>query len=304
MISIFSPPKPFQGHIDLIQRNAIQSWLALGPDVEVILVGEEEGMESVADEYGVTWIRDIERNDEGTPLLDDIFRKVQVRASRELLCYANADVLFVDDLLPTCEKVHQQFERFLIVGQRWDLDVKDRIDTKESLSENLRERLRSSGQLHPPMGSDYFVFPRGEFSNMPPFALGRAGWDNWMIYAGRSSGIPVIDATGEITCIHQDHDYAHLPDGKPHYRLPESEKNIELAGGREMIFTLSDANWRIERGVLRKKTIGEMGLFRWIETGVYSTFGPGKISRTFRLISHPITTFKYFRHKYVEKTSP
>ena len=31
--------------------------------------------------------------------------------------------------------------------------------------------------------------------------------------------MPVIDASATIPVIHQDHDYSHLPNGQPHYRL-------------------------------------------------------------------------------------
>ena len=55
LITIFTAPKPFTDpHIDVIQRNAIRSWLSLGGDVEVILVGDEAGMSAVASEYRVT----------------------------------------------------------------------------------------------------------------------------------------------------------------------------------------------------------------------------------------------------------
>ena len=58
MLTIFSPPKPFQGKIDVIQRNAIGSWIALGDEVEVILVGDEIGISDVASEYGVGHIEE------------------------------------------------------------------------------------------------------------------------------------------------------------------------------------------------------------------------------------------------------
>ena len=45
-LTIFTAPKPFTDpHIALIQRNAILSWLHLGPRVAVILLGEELGLE-------------------------------------------------------------------------------------------------------------------------------------------------------------------------------------------------------------------------------------------------------------------
>ena len=51
-LTIFSAPKKFTDpHINIIQRNAIQSWQSLGPEVDVILVGEEDRMAEVADEY-------------------------------------------------------------------------------------------------------------------------------------------------------------------------------------------------------------------------------------------------------------
>ena len=54
MLTIFTAPKPFTNpHIDLIQRNAIRSWVALGPEVEVLLIGEEEGLAEAARELGV-----------------------------------------------------------------------------------------------------------------------------------------------------------------------------------------------------------------------------------------------------------
>ena len=47
MLTVFSCPKSFLGPIRLIQRNAIQSWLNLGPEVEVVLMGDDEGTSEV-----------------------------------------------------------------------------------------------------------------------------------------------------------------------------------------------------------------------------------------------------------------
>ena len=48
MLTLFSTPKPFRGHIAVIQTNAIRSWLELEPACEVILFGDEEGTAEVA----------------------------------------------------------------------------------------------------------------------------------------------------------------------------------------------------------------------------------------------------------------
>jgi hypothetical protein len=43
MLTIFAIPKPFRGHIGVIQRNAICSWLELRQACEIILLGDDEG---------------------------------------------------------------------------------------------------------------------------------------------------------------------------------------------------------------------------------------------------------------------
>ena len=42
------------------------------------------------------------------------------------------------------------------------------------------------GKRHPPTGSDYFIDPRRMIQEMPPFAVGRPAWDNWLIQHVRS----------------------------------------------------------------------------------------------------------------------
>ena len=159
MLTIFSPPKAFQGKIDVIQRNAIESWIALGNDVEIILVGDEIGLSDAATEYGVKHIKNVARNELGTPLLNDIFSKVQGVAVNDFLCYVNADIIFFDDLIPSVRDITRQIEKFLVVGQRWDLDIEERLLISTDRSLELRRRIAEKGQLHRPSGSDYFIFP-------------------------------------------------------------------------------------------------------------------------------------------------
>ncbi len=294
MLTIFSPPKPFSGHIDVIQRNAIQSWLQLGKDVEVLLVGDEDGMRDVASEYGVRQIQDVERNELGTPLVSSIFRLAREHAHNSILCYVNADIILLDDFVDVVREVKLNFSKFLIIGQRWDLAIKERMDFGEDWQQHVREDLETKGRLHPPAGSDFFVYRRGTFENMPSFALGRAGWDNWMIFAGRARKIPVVDVTQRVTIIHQDHDYAHLPGGQPHYHLPESDENVRLSGGQETIFTLSEADWFYSNGAYRRKPWGQRWSRRGIEASVISRFGPGRVARFFRMFCHPIDTCLYY----------
>jgi hypothetical protein len=55
MLTIFTIPKPFRGHIEVIQRNAIESWLRLRPQCEIILCGDDPGVAEAASEYSSTF---------------------------------------------------------------------------------------------------------------------------------------------------------------------------------------------------------------------------------------------------------
>ena len=243
MLTIFTTPKPFRGYIGVIQTNAIQSWILLRPEPEVILFGNEEGAAEVASRFGIRHVPDIECNEYGTPLLNSIFSIAQDIASHQLMCYVNTDIILMSDFLPAIRQVQRQ--SFLIVGQRWDVDVKEPVDfDKPDWEACLRTRVTEEGKLHPKSGIDYFVFSRGLYGDIPPLAIGRGVWDNWLIYRARSLKAPVIDATKVITVIHQNHDYSHDPKGGTGvWKGPEAIRNCELAGWGEHALNLEHATW-------------------------------------------------------------
>lgn len=294
-ITVFASPKPFlDPHVSRIQRNALRSWLTLGPCVEVLVVGDEAGVSEVAAEHGVRHLPRVERNELGTPLLDSIFRLAEQAARYPVLCYVNADIILLPDFVDGVGEVSRRFDRFLIIGRRWDLEVSEDLTFEAHFAGDLRKRLADRGSLHPPTGSDYFVYPRGMFRHLPAFALGRAGWDNWMIFAGRRARVPVVDATGAITAIHQAHDYRHLPGGQPHYRLPESRRNVEMVGGRATVFTILDATWAWGAQGLERKPWSTPGTGRALESRIYAFLGRGPLVRVARLLLHPRETFRYY----------
>ncbi|HJW89570.1 MAG TPA: hypothetical protein VJ436_02905 [Anaerolineales bacterium] len=242
-LTLFSAPKPFTDpHIAIIQRNAIRSWLQLGSDIEVLLVGQEPGLAEVCQQLGVRCLPQVRRNPSGTPLVSSIFELARQTSQSPFLAYLNADILVMPDFLAAAHLVSDQAERFLVVGQRWDLELRQQLEFTRGWEARLRAQVQTHGRLHPPAGSDYFIFPRPLFDDMPDFAIGRAGWDNWVIYHALHSGWEVVDATPSIMVIHQDHDYRHLPGGRPHYDHVESQHNQDLAGGQAHLYMLLDTN--------------------------------------------------------------
>ena len=243
-LTLFTAPKAFTNpHIANIQRNALRSWMSAGAgDVQVLVIGEEDGLAETARRLGVTHLPQIARNQQGTPLVNAIFTAARQASHSPLLAYLNADILILPDFVQVARQVADQAQKFLVVGQRWDLDVTGELDFEPGWESRLRADLNTRGSLHPPAGSDYFIFPRHLFQDMPDFAIGRAGWDNWMIYHARQQGWAVIDATPSLQIIHQNHDYSHLPGSQPHYDLQESRHNMRLAGGKLHMYTVLDTD--------------------------------------------------------------
>jgi len=249
LITLFSAPKPFTNpHIGMIQRNAIRSWTLL-PDVEVVLLGEEMGLAEAARELHVKHIPHVKCNANGTPLISSMFELARENSSSKLLCIINADMILMQDFVEAARRSRMLRDKFVLLSQRWDLDVRQPIEFTEGWEHRLSSMVHRHGSLHRPAGSDFFLFPLSTFHDIPNFTIGRAGWDNWMIYKARREKWPVIDCTPSIMIIHQNHDYSHLPGGKPHYEHPDTNENIRLAGGQANIrYTILDATHQLTAG--------------------------------------------------------
>ncbi len=301
-LTLFTAPKPFTNpHIATIQRNAIQSWLQMGREVKVLLLGDEEGMDEAARVLGVEQIKEIKRNVSGTPLISSLFETARIHNDSPLLAYVNADILLFPEFLFSSVNALKQVNRFLLIGQRYDLEVTRELDFSAGWQERLKQECREKGTLHKPTGSDYFVYPRECFQSIPDFAIGRAGWDNWMIYQSRFQGWKTIDATGEIQIIHQNHDYSHLPDGQAHYRLPETDENIRLAGGRRTIFTLLDADAVFTNGAVKRVKWSVRKFFREVETFPLIRLKSFFLADVAYYLFHPHKAWALLRGKFTRK---
>lgn len=304
LLTVFTAPKPFVNpHIAMIQHNAIRSWKALGAEVDVILMGEETGLDEAAQEMGVRHIDRVERNAAGTPLVSSLFELARHNSDSPLLLYVNADILLLPDVLEAARLVMTQTEKFLIVGQRWDLDVREPLEFELGWQTRLIERVQKKGQRHPRGGSDYFIFPRDCFTTIPPLAVGRAGWDNWMIYEGRRNGWAVVDASEMVMVVHQDHDYSHLPDGKPHYRLPETFENVRVGGGKRTIFTLLDTSHVLVNGRLRKPKFTWEKFWREVEIFPLVSLHSMLLGQLTYALFHPQKAYREFRAWLRERNS-
>src|ERR1700722_17223922 len=172
MITFFSTPKPFRGHIGIIQRNAIHSWKLAHPDAEVILFGNEDGAAEAARDLGARHETHVDRNSLGTPLLSSLFERADRLARHDRLCFLNADILLTEDFLAASTRLSQMRERSLMVGRRCDVDITEPLDfSLRDWGALLRATARARGKMRPAQWIDFFVFPRNLLRNeVPPFA--------------------------------------------------------------------------------------------------------------------------------------
>lgn len=245
MLTIFALPRAFRGHTGVIQTNAIQSWTLLQPACEIMLFGDDEGTAEVAAKFGIRHVPDVERNEYGTPLVGHLFSTAQNLANHKLICYVNADIILMSDFVKAIRQI--QGRPSLIIGRRWDLNLEEHLDFSNTDWETqLRSDIQVRGTLHGTTGIDYFVFPRGTYRDVPPFAIGRTAWDNWLTYKARALGLSVVDATEVVTIVHQNHDFSHINTvkaniGQVERKGIEGARNRELLGGVYCNFGLLDA---------------------------------------------------------------
>src|SRR3989344_5214248 len=252
MLTIATVPKPFTNknpHINIIQRNAIQSWLKIRPKCEIIFFGNDEGIAETAKEFGVLHVPDVKK-DFGLPLLSEVFNLTKKMTQNNFLSFVNTDIILTSDFIKALESV--RFPVFLMSGRRWDIDIKALIQFNNNWEEKIYQDVSARGKLHGFAGMDYFVFPRNLELNMPPFLAGRPGYDSWILYKARYLRLPVIDATKATKVIHQNHSYSHRKGGVKVLKVAEGKRNINLAGGFSKMMTLRDADWILTKDGLRK----------------------------------------------------
>ena len=257
MITIFTAPKAMTGDAERIQRNAIGSWLRLDPDVQVLLVGDDPGVADAARELGAEHAGGVEPNEHGTPRLDRVFAAAHDRARHRLLCFANADIVLRRDFAEAARALASRFESFLAVGESWDaplgLDLTFEGPWEAQVEDALaRARRRGAGAL------DVFLYTDDLFRALPPFAIGRVAFDNWLVWRAAADGAALVDVTRAVKPLHQRHDYAHLRGGRDatRHESPEGLRNLELAradGGE--IFTRYDATHVLTPSGVRRNVL-------------------------------------------------
>ncbi len=229
---IFSTLKPGTGLAGIQQTNAVSSWIKLG--LEVALFGSESGTAALAQKLGAHHFANVRTNEYGTPLLSDMFAQARDRFDQcDLFIYCNGDIILTPAFVQSAEKAAQEHDRFQMIGRRWNLDLSEPVDySSDAWLGDIEFAIQQRAILGGIGALDYFVFSRAAFPDMPDMAVGRAGWDNWMVGQALERGIPLLNASFAAPVIHQNHEYGHLQGGR--WRVfsgPEALANRRLRMG-------------------------------------------------------------------------
>lgn len=251
-LTIFSLPRPFIGEFDVIQHNAIISWRLGQPNAEIILFGNEKGTRQMARKVNARHYPNIGTNKFGTPYVNQIFTRAQKISRFNILCYVNADIIFIGNIESAIQQIQKKFKQFVLVIRRYDLKLEQRQDFNGNWEEMIRKKLVEHGRKHQPGAVDAFIFTRGAYprNDFPAFLLGRQLWDGWLVWKAMEGHFPTIEITSAVTLIHQDHtrteDYLD-----PKQLLQEKSINRNLFEGHKR--NINQTLWILTHEGLRQR---------------------------------------------------
>jgi hypothetical protein len=209
---------------------------------KIILFGTDAASSHIAQRVEVEVIPGVATNSHGTPLVSDMFSQADRIATGDVVAFVSADIILSQSVIDAARIGSAWSNHFLLVAQRRDVDVRQPLDFE---SDAGLIDLAARGKLHSPGAIDLFVYPRGQYAGMPPFAIGRTSYDNWLLWNTTASGIPLIDATDYVTLLHQNHDYLHAPS-------VDVWNGVEALENRRWIqhwthyYTIVHATWKLD----------------------------------------------------------
>jgi hypothetical protein len=202
-----------------------------------VVYGDEPGTGAICERLGLNHFPQCPRDEFGLPLLNFMFTATEAFAETPFLCYSNADIMIVNGLAETAEKLGIAFPNgFLGVCRRWDVDLTEAQNFFDSGWRDSMSLLaaRPGSELYTPCSSDLFLFTKPLGFALQQFTAGRPRWDNWMMWAACDIGLPVVDMTEAVFLIHSRHLYGESQNEnrKSFFKHKSSGRNQELAGDK------------------------------------------------------------------------
>lgn len=224
------------------QRNAVFSWKSIRPNCHVVLFGNERGTAQLASELQVTHIVDVPRGPGNLPLVNELFARAEMLAAKlvgvKVLLYVNADIVLTDELpRAVLTALAERGNRpMLLMGKRYN-SVNFRATELSAAGASWQSLVRRAASDVPRdynhnnnrWAIDYFAFTPGAFgalpASVPPFSLGIAVFDNWLVHSLIAHKAFVVDASLVVPAVHQSHPISPMTPEKQALK----DRNTQLA---------------------------------------------------------------------------
>ena len=249
MLTMFTIPWPTDKAENLIHRqnNCLDSWALLEPTPEIILCGDEYGVRELAAERGLVHAPYIEYEVDA-PVIPVVFEEAEEIATNATIMYCNCDDILMQCLMDAIEIVAGQFDCFMMIGQKWDVEINERLDFSEGWQDRLKERVTLEGNLHGGSAVDYFIYnlehPVG--IDFPRFVIGGTGWDTWLVDDTLRRGFAVVDVTEAVMCVHQHKRGVRPGPNRNHNRELINRRLAEQRRERsDMVGKVNHATWEL-----------------------------------------------------------
>jgi hypothetical protein len=208
-VIIFSSPKPFSSATTPVQLSAMRSWRLACPSAKIFLFGDLTSLQPICNDEGWLYGGSLPLTDTGGEVLSSMFADMTQRYPAEILLYLNSDIFLELSFMDAVSGLEHLPGPWLASCRRWCLAEWEGVARQEQELLKFLDSVKSCGHYGPASALDLFLFRGLDLGNMPPFRIGHAGWDNWMIYHSRMQGIQVIDLSRTIRACHCWHDYRY-----------------------------------------------------------------------------------------------
>jgi len=197
-LTFFTIPQAFEDEYDLIQRNAIKSWTLFNPEPDIFLLGNALDVASIANEFGLYHIPNIDQN----ASISEIAKWLDRLINNTILVYLNPCVILTKDFTNTIQEIYNNQDHFFLTGQYRTIQTEGVIDFNDS---QWQHKLRvmadkqgmSQGQLQ---DNIYLIFNKQLLKQL--FILNHNAeytWEQQLFYAALRKYYPIIDGSPIIT---------------------------------------------------------------------------------------------------------
>lgn len=285
---IFSSPKPFNKDTTSVQLSAIRSWALACPGVKIFLFGDQQAVRPICEREGWLYAGSLPVTERGGEILSTMFRGMSRQYPDEMLLYLNSDILLQHSFSRSLVGLEKVPGPWLASCRRWCLPAWEGGAKQGTELLKFLGSVENHGHYGPASALDLFLFRGLNLDSMPPFRIGHAGWDNWMIYHARMLGIPIIDLSPAILALHCRHDYSYARGNtSPKFRdgiLEEENARILERDNRRFHLGHATHDWLGGRCVARR---GRAFRHRQFEVWVEKNPANQVWVRPLRRILHP-----------------